>query len=148
MWKAALHCADGWRGGSSGLQTAGPQRINRIKQRFPRGSNQYEGRSFCGFLQTFRRHIMTKQSQHICRTLDHIASGSINTRHPGITQKLIILRGDDAARDNLDIRPSIIAQQIDERSEEHTSELQSLMRISYAVFCLKKKKQHKNTHDT
>src|SRR3546814_10850156 len=32
-----------------------------------------------------------------------------------------------------------------ERSEEHTSELQSLMRISYAVFCLKKKKQ-KNTN--
>src|SRR3546814_9465619 len=31
-----------------------------------------------------------------------------------------------------------------ERSEEHTSELQSLMRISYAVFCLKKK--NKNTH--
>src|SRR3546814_9420819 len=29
------------------------------------------------------------------------------------------------------------------RSEEHTSELQSLMRISYAVFCLKKKKNHK-----
>src|SRR3546814_3463236 len=28
------------------------------------------------------------------------------------------------------------------RSEEHTSELQSLMRISYAVFCLKKKNQH------
>src|SRR3546814_2682540 len=38
------------------------------------------------------------------------------------------------------------------RSEEHTSELQSLMRISYAVFCLKKKKKHKpqlqNTHTT
>src|SRR3546814_3479416 len=30
------------------------------------------------------------------------------------------------------------------RSEEHTSELQSLMRISYAVFCLKKKKQNRN----
>src|SRR3546814_10623512 len=30
------------------------------------------------------------------------------------------------------------------RSEEHTSELQSLMRISYAVFCLKKKKKTKN----
>src|SRR3546814_6539469 len=29
---------------------------------------------------------------------------------------------------------------LDQRSEEHTSELQSLMRISYAVFCLKKKK--------
>src|SRR3546814_2554327 len=32
------------------------------------------------------------------------------------------------------------------RSEEHTSELQSLMRISYAVFCLKKKRT--NTHTT
>src|SRR3546814_1523788 len=32
------------------------------------------------------------------------------------------------------------------RSEEHTSELQSLMRISYAVFCLKKKNKTKMTH--
>src|SRR3546814_8509143 len=32
------------------------------------------------------------------------------------------------------------------RSEEHTSELQSLMRISYAVFCLKKKKMHNAPH--
>src|SRR3546814_3329229 len=32
------------------------------------------------------------------------------------------------------------------RSEEHTSELQSLMRISYAVFCLKKKKNTKNIY--
>src|SRR3546814_1472639 len=32
----------------------------------------------------------------------------------------------------------------DDRSEEHTSELQSLMRISYAVFCLKKKKKNHN----
>src|SRR3546814_2353673 len=31
---------------------------------------------------------------------------------------------------------------LDYRSEEHTSELQSLMRISYAVFCLKKKNKH------
>src|SRR3546814_6346311 len=39
-------------------------------------------------------------------------------------------------------RPEIMARnrlQIRSRSEEHTSELQSLMRISYAVFCLKKK---------
>src|SRR3546814_9820972 len=33
------------------------------------------------------------------------------------------------------------------RSEEHTSELQSLMRISYAVFCLKKKKNYYNIHN-
>src|SRR3546814_6987376 len=35
-----------------------------------------------------------------------------------------------------------------DRSEEHTSELQSLMRISYAVFCLKKKKQPKEITNT
>src|SRR3546814_7110638 len=34
------------------------------------------------------------------------------------------------------------------RSEEHTSELQSLMRISYAVFCLKKKKLNTETNNT
>src|SRR3546814_8234806 len=34
-----------------------------------------------------------------------------------------------------------------ERSEEHTSELQSLMRISYAVFCLKKKIRQYNKHN-
>src|SRR3546814_7139729 len=34
------------------------------------------------------------------------------------------------------------------RSEEHTSELQSLMRISYAVFCLKKNIIHTKTHHT
>src|SRR3546814_7808876 len=36
-------------------------------------------------------------------------------------------------------QPAFIVDQV--RSEEHTSELQSLMRISYAVFCLKKKKK-------
>src|SRR3546814_4392568 len=38
-------------------------------------------------------------------------------------------------------RPLVLRSQCF-RSEEHTSELQSLMRISYAVFCLKKKKTH------
>src|SRR3546814_4502230 len=36
--------------------------------------------------------------------------------------------------------PEVFAKAVGDRSEEHTSELQSLMRISYAVFCLKKKK--------
>src|SRR3546814_6412928 len=39
-----------------------------------------------------------------------------------------------------DCRPTQNGRQRFRRSEEHTSELQSLMRISYAVFCLKKKK--------
>src|SRR3546814_4461533 len=43
----------------------------------------------------------------------------------------------DAARD----RAGPADAELSRRSEEHTSELQSLMRISYAVFCLKKKKK-------
>src|SRR3546814_4424440 len=39
-------------------------------------------------------------------------------------------------------RGAVLLSGVLERSEEHTSELQSLMRISYAVFCLKKKKQN------
>src|SRR3546814_7124949 len=40
-------------------------------------------------------------------------------------------------------RQNSLPTQVFTRSEEHTSELQSLMRISYAVFCLKKKKKKK-----
>src|SRR3546814_7158908 len=45
------------------------------------------------------------------------------------------------------MRPGLTRRWI-RRSEEHTSELQSLMRISYAVFCLKKKKKTKTTITT
>src|SRR3546814_3368105 len=46
--------------------------------------------------------------------------------------------------------PVVVPQALERglRSEEHTSELQSLMRISYAVFCLKKKKIYKNKKTT
>src|SRR3546814_5460609 len=45
--------------------------------------------------------------------------------------------------------PAFELADAERRSEEHTSELQSLMRISYAVFCLKKKKQkHIHSHNT
>src|SRR3546814_6370854 len=43
-------------------------------------------------------------------------------------------------------KPSSFDSTMFSRSEEHTSELQSLMRISYAVFCLKKKKITQNTN--
>src|SRR3546814_3092386 len=46
------------------------------------------------------------------------------------------LETDGAGADNM---LAGVHQDMDRRSEEHTSELQSLMRISYAVFCLKKK---------
>src|SRR3546814_8199675 len=47
----------------------------------------------------------------------------------------------DEACDVVDMHPRRL--DAEQRSEEHTSELQSLMRISYAVFCLKKKNTHK-----
>src|SRR3546814_7332712 len=46
------------------------------------------------------------------------------------------------------VKPCVVDQQIEQhrtRAEEHTSELQSLMRTSYAVFCLKKKTLEHNT---
>src|SRR3546814_2706720 len=47
-------------------------------------------------------------------------------------------------RSTSDNRPSVIPSG-EQRSEEHTSELQSLLRISYAVFCLKNKHKHRTT---
>src|SRR3546814_4416455 len=46
---------------------------------------------------------------------------------------------------DLGVEPRVVQVEVlaHDRSEEHTSELQSLMRISYAVFCLKKKKKNK-----
>src|SRR3546814_8639556 len=54
--------------------------------------------------------------------------------------------GDPATRHPaLQLVDRIAARRARHRSEEHTSELQSLMRISYAVFCLKKKKNKQHT---
>src|SRR3546814_4390820 len=50
-----------------------------------------------------------------------------------------LLRKEDGDTVTVDDVRALVASQGDGRSEEHTSELQSLMRISYAVFCLKKK---------
>src|SRR3546814_1763304 len=60
--------------------------------------------------------------------------------------KLALVRKADRVDDEVDAGP--VARSAfrtrASRSEEHTSELQSLMRISYAVFCLKKKKKKTN----
>src|SRR3546814_5636685 len=45
------------------------------------------------------------------------------------------------------VRPVIGVHRLAKRSEEHTSELQSLMRLSYAVFCLNKKQTNKEKTD-
>src|SRR3546814_3961440 len=82
------------------------------------------------------QHRQTKR-----RRFQHVVAAD---RHQRTTDKCDIGRGE--VREQF---PHAVAKQdlrVDhgdvtiERSEEHTSELQSLMRISYAVFCLKKKK--------
>src|SRR3546814_8217059 len=57
--------------------------------------------------------------------------------------------GLEAAEMTKRLQPDVVTMDINmPRSEEHTSELQSLMRISYAVFCLKKKKKTQNKINT
>src|SRR3546814_1651632 len=64
----------------------------------------------------------------LTRWLDRLSGAS--ARVPGRTAMQATLA---------EVELSLLRLPADERSEEHTSELQSLMRISYAVFCLKKK---------
>src|SRR3546814_6816821 len=76
------------------------------------------------------------------RFLQAVAERAVLLRHDGVAvdrRRLLrqFVRGIGAAE----------RQDIGRRSEEHTSELQSLMRISYAVFCLKKKKHKKHNND-
>src|SRR3546814_7829410 len=59
----------------------------------------------------------------------------------GVGYTGIRIRGSDNTRVNLTINGIPLNDAESQRSEEHTSELQSLMRISYAVLCLKKKKK-------
>src|SRR3546814_2009276 len=66
------------------------------------------------------------------------------TDHAGIATQMVVERQLAAQQQNRHQmgREAFVERVWQWRSEEHTSELQSLMRISYAVFCLKKKKQH------
>src|SRR3546814_10815903 len=64
---------------------------------------------------------------------------------------LLVIHDPDLAHDQVHRRRAALADRgrlLRLRSEEHTSELQSLMRISYAVFCLKKKTQTKKLNIT
>src|SRR3546814_3076933 len=63
-----------------------------------------------------------------------------------VPTEITIKAGDTVEWRNVGVVPhTVTADPTRARSEEHTSELQSLMRISYAVFCLKKKTQQNTT---
>src|SRR3546814_1270269 len=76
--------------------------------------------------------------QHLARPAQQLGDQVERVLRPQRDQDLVRLRLDAAARQHAGA---------DLRSEEHTSELQSLMRISYAVFCLKKKKKKQDKTD-
>src|SRR3546814_6812277 len=84
----------------------------------------------------------------------HVAADELGEDHH-IGLALVVEDEDAGARRpevalvlDLEFDPGDRGREIAERSDEHTSELQSLMRISYAVFCLKNKKTEPNTPST
>src|SRR3546814_3991294 len=79
---------------------------------------------------------LARRCVEICKSRRWISRISIQREERAALQDRVDLKRNHA-HPVLNRRPS-------RRSEEHTSELQSLMRISYAVFCLKNKKQQKH----
>src|SRR3546814_2102154 len=67
----------------------------------------------------------------------------LSARFSTESTRWLLPKGRNAVKE-LALLPEAWQRMFHVRSEEHTSELQSLMRISYAVFCLKKKKLHRH----
>src|SRR3546814_5892807 len=89
---------------------------------------------------TLFRSVVRAAGQRRFRWTDH--GGQLRRRAPDLHRVERGLLGQESSRrDRVHRQVSILCKR---RSEEHTSELQSLMRISYAVFCLKKKNRNKN----
>src|SRR3546814_4210801 len=86
-----------------------------------------------------RRWLVLAVAWGIC-ILGWLAIASIPNRYDSRARLLV-----DVNQILPDDTPGGLGAQQQVRSEEHTSELQSLMRISYAVFCLKKKKTPTHT---
>src|SRR3546814_7691303 len=84
------------------------------------------------------RHEDQRAAQRDRRDQRHEQSGHMIERH--VAEEAV---ADARPHGEADLGSLLQHAMIVHRSEEHTSELQSLMRISYAVFCLKKKKKEK-----
>src|SRR3546814_7048772 len=103
----------------------------------------------------FGRHVGNDGDAHVERTALSIGGDGVDPRQP---EDLLNIAGKDIEigrrvhrlpdLDHAVVVEIGVADRISgARSEEHTSELQSLMRISYAVFCLKKKKNKKTINN-
>src|SRR3546814_2378968 len=97
---------------------------------------------------TVLHHILARLPQKL-RQRDHRFVAILCAAHHNMGDDSVHLLGSEAAfqhRHGVDLVQIAVDNWEAFRSEEHTSELQSLMRISYAVFCLKKTKQYNKTH--
>src|SRR3546814_2533465 len=111
------------------------------------GSHQIREEAFVRLAQLGERHLMVAARQFEDDAVLDRAADRID-RHVGAARGVEEV-GEAGVADGDQIQPLILAEKalgdaeglFFARSEEHTSELQSLMRISYAVFCLKKKKK-------
>src|SRR3546814_8248639 len=94
-----------------------------------------------------RRRRQPQPARHHRAGRDGVAEGGIEADDPAIRLAHHELDLEDALSPQplLGLAHQAAAEAALARSEEHTSELQSLMRISYAVFCLKKKTHTKHT---
>src|SRR3546814_9223222 len=88
---------------------------------------------------TCEGHVLLTDDVNERRGPQHFHTGDAGPYFRVIAERLASEQLDITADMKFDVRFE------ENRSEEHTSELQSLMRISYAVFCLKKK-TNKNSH--
>src|SRR3546814_5285374 len=117
-----------------------PPRSTRTDTLFPYTTLFRSDEGPCG--RTRRKH----GSPRICRTdgraprVNSYSASPLRLTHLVGGEK--ISGGSAAVSRNPSDVAEIVAEHPIGRSEEHTSELQSLMRISYAVFCLKKKTKH------
>src|SRR3546814_10213420 len=125
-----------WGDRGGGRRLSRPARGNRGAWQYQaaRGSRHYRGRER-GRDQGHLSRARARDRQ-IARSADRAVAERRRRRQPARPRRAALV-GDDEILGGADRRLGDEA-----RSEEHTSELQSLMRISYAVFCLKKKTTH------
>src|SRR3546814_6299700 len=90
------------------------------------------------------------QGLGLCELATQAAIGYARARRQGkaFNGRNEIIEHPDVRRMLLQMKAMTEGARVMASSEEHTSELQSLMRNSYAVFCLNKKNKHNNNHNT
>src|SRR3546814_5699309 len=153
-----LHCAPGHLEVSSEAtsQRGGPgRRLQIVKDatdtreaRLERTAIFFERQPARGghLRQLAHARIHTAGPIRLARLVCPTPHGAANLRHPplGRGDKFLDITTMRAVGQQMELAAGTVDLQkgaVRARSEEHTSELQSLMRISYAVFCLKKKKK-------